>query len=875
MRYCFRHRSCCKRYSRTFLIIAVSVLCTLYLLQLAYHYAMYSADESYLMYLQGQYKDLSHDDKKLSEVSVPYIHLATVKIDEIYNITNLQGEVEEILKQKKFLQFNEIFEPLKPSTPIRFILVEGAPGIGKSTFAEEISKRWASNPKAYNLDKFSLVIFIRLRESHNPVRLSDLLRNDPNTDMTALKLHLNRTYSRNVLWILDGYDELPEKQRQHSSLYHRLIRRDSDKLDICVDKATVLVTSRPIASVSLLDYLGQWKDKSKRLEIIGFDSKSIKKFAGHFFKGKREVLTDFNKFYESGHIMYKALMYIPLNTAIVCLIYEQSYGQKLPRQKLPFPRTNTEFYSAFTCALILRHLKYIHQFDEQSSKCERIMYLSDLEIQPNVIQVNFKKLLKTAYNGVSKDKYVLTEVKGILDNLGFMNKVSSHSDLTGMKYIYSFIHKTLQEYLAAVYIASYLDVHQALLLKRHNLFFSFYVGIANSDYDHTKVVMRAVSYPFNMLTFRCLYESSSLRRMLPQALSYKHFKKQLSKVVLSPASSFDYYILGYFIGNYNISLKMQLSFYKDITFLLEGIQSSTTPKGSIRFLFINEVPISKAEEIENALVLSRIPVNLLRGLHVRDDVCTNHTRDIIFSFPLVNRLSFHICDFGERNRDLYLNLCKLKYLKRLSISSRAPILPDLLTDLIAPGNVIQDLCLDVQFTNCLPIQTLFYPSSLRILHLKCFNVQRNCTLQLPISKILISQNKNLKKIRLDIDCPYIMEIIPSLLNTNVTSLILFSSTVYNMKPGVNFHRTLLHHLYELIRYSTTLQEVGLEFLGPDEAGDIIHAAEINLVLRKLILNTILYTERQMRHKKKWNYKLHFRFSRIFWKDCIFIDDTIS
>ena len=40
-------------------------------------------------------------------------------------------------------------------------------------------------------------------------------------------------------------------------------------------------------------------------------------------------------------------MYIPLNAAIVCLVYNESYNRQLQ-----FPKTMTELYNAFTKTLI-------------------------------------------------------------------------------------------------------------------------------------------------------------------------------------------------------------------------------------------------------------------------------------------------------------------------------------------------------------------------------------------------------------------------------------------------------------------------------------------------------------------------------------------
>ena len=70
-----------------------------------------------------------------------------------------------------------VFEvrPKVGGNPVRFILVEGPPGIGKSTFAWEVCRRW---DEIESLRDYHTVVLLKLREKWvlNATSLSDLFR---------------------------------------------------------------------------------------------------------------------------------------------------------------------------------------------------------------------------------------------------------------------------------------------------------------------------------------------------------------------------------------------------------------------------------------------------------------------------------------------------------------------------------------------------------------------------------------------------------------------------------------------------------------------------------------------------------------------------
>ena len=144
-------------------------------------------------------------------------------------------------------------------------------------------------------------------------------------------------------------------------------------------------------------------------------------------------------------------MYIPLNAAIVCKVYDESYTEQLQ-----FPKTMTELYDAYTRTLILRHLLDKKQVREDFRILSKLMSKEDFRHLPKTPREEFWKLTKLAYDGVRAQQYIFTNtmMTDIKDNLGLMNDISGFSVSSGTQYTSSFLHTTLQEYLAALYIAN-------------------------------------------------------------------------------------------------------------------------------------------------------------------------------------------------------------------------------------------------------------------------------------------------------------------------------------------------------------------------------------------------------------------------------------
>ena len=190
------------------------------------------------------------------------IHLVTInretlsrKEDGQIRLTTMIG----LTDLKKAVEFLELGDPFDPNSNERkyFILLSGAPDASKSTLALNIASNWK------RLTNCSLVILIRLEsdESMYVMNKYDLVPKFEKHDMQRVKKCIDKTDGEGILWILDGFDELPLKQQEDlDSIYHQLFQRK------IFPKSSIIVTARHSATTKLNHYLHP--ETSKHVEII-------------------------------------------------------------------------------------------------------------------------------------------------------------------------------------------------------------------------------------------------------------------------------------------------------------------------------------------------------------------------------------------------------------------------------------------------------------------------------------------------------------------------------------------------------------------------------------------------------------------------------
>ena len=372
-----------------------------------------------------------------------YINLALIEKEDItkpeadqFTKATIHGNIDDIKKSKRATDIGQIAQLPDGSQP-KCILVEGAPGVGKSTFAWKLCRKWG---KGKLLQQYQLVVLLRLRDKsvQTAKNISDLFRYRDHQIQQAAVKEIQRTWGKGVLLLFEGYDELPEKLRKERSVFLDVIMGEE------LPEATVLITSRPWASEFL--HRKCKEQISQHIEILGFTKDNIQSYLESTIPDDPSLLADLKK-YISCYPHINSLMYIPLFCVFVVKVYQNSR-----RDAGLVPKTMTELYFS-----LVRDLLRCHHNDDLE-----VHSFNDLSKDAPDIYQQLCILGKIAYQGICNDQQIIFhrkdfETMGLslqdFNTLGLMQRVRELYVGEATAVSYNFLHLTVQEYLAAFHLS--------------------------------------------------------------------------------------------------------------------------------------------------------------------------------------------------------------------------------------------------------------------------------------------------------------------------------------------------------------------------------------------------------------------------------------
>ena len=368
----------------------------------------------------------------------------------------LRGKVDKISDwdRSRSITTEDVLKPNNDHYPLR-VVVDGPPGIGKTTLCRKILQMWACGEITHEVYDLVLYCPLKNQEVANASTLNGLFtirhQKIPSiVDWIAIR------DGKGLLIIFDGWEELSEQDRR-TSLAAKIIRREQ------FFNCSVIVTSRTYASASLL----KLPSIDRHVEVLGFSENEVKEV----IRGTLEDPDQAQKLIENLKIRGDALSlcYIPLICSIVISI---------SRTREQFPVTLTELYHDLILLIIRRHVEINHNLGVRP---EQINSLVDL---PSFVGKPMNQLCKLAYDGLKEKSprmtFTTSQLESGLEDAAKRKYFGLMTTFTVFGYeSHHFLHLTIQKFLAAMWIADN-NIEEEVFKK--------YYGI-----DHFRMCLRFVA----------------------------------------------------------------------------------------------------------------------------------------------------------------------------------------------------------------------------------------------------------------------------------------------------------------------------------------------------------------------------------------------
>uniref|UniRef100_A0A3B3S1D6 B30.2/SPRY domain-containing protein n=1 Tax=Paramormyrops kingsleyae TaxID=1676925 RepID=A0A3B3S1D6_9TELE len=377
-------------------------------------------------------------------------------VNDEHEVRQIETASKKRRTEDAAIKCNDISKPLSGrETPIRTVLTKGVAGLGKTVSVQKVILDWAEGEANQDIHFIFALPFRDLNLIKDEYSLIDLLHHF----VPELKsLESTELYRYKVMLIFDGLDEcrLPLDFQNNESCFDVTKKTSLDVLLTNLIKGNLLpsallwITSRPAAANQIPPEYIHWVT-----EIRGFSDAQKEEYFRRRFNDQSLVSRIITHVKSSRSLFI--MCHIPVFCWISATVLERLFSEA---DRGEIPRTLTEMYTHFLIfQASLKNDKYLKK-GEIKLKCVE----SDKEF--------LLKLGKLAYHNLEKGNLVfykqdLTEngidVTEASVNSGVCTEVFKEEYGLYQEKVYCFVHLSIQEYLAALYM--FLSNSSADLLK--------------------------------------------------------------------------------------------------------------------------------------------------------------------------------------------------------------------------------------------------------------------------------------------------------------------------------------------------------------------------------------------------------------------------
>ena len=478
-----------------------------------------------------------------SVLPVPWCEDFSFHLDELFtrlriiNKEKTRGTLsEEITNMTAIFKAHE--ECLKPRT----VLIEGDPGMGKTTYCQKLAYDWANRQGEWDesFPEIELLLLLRCHDIESNIWEAieeQILPEDIDKESKENFFKFIRENQSKVLLVLDGLDEVdPSKV----AMYLKLAEGRE------FSKCRIVLTSRHEVGMKFRRF------SDTLWEIVGFTEEDAESFIFKYFKNNlplaRKLLKQLQPW--SGSRDLRQMMSNPLNTTLLCLLCEDFKGS--------FPTSRTQLYIEIVLCVLRRY--------EEKNKLS--------SANGDLIKVYEKELLHLghmAFKSLCEGELYIEESKldcsstvlSLLTKFGFLSIQITQGSRRKRCVRYGFMHKSFQEFFSGFYLATKilsgeLDYDTVVTDGRYfnelKQAFLFMSGIVVARCEETAVcLVKTIAAHINgesqstrnlEFAFDCIEECASLKKNVQSQL-LRSFGSHLDITTLQltgyPSFNFEYF----------------------------------------------------------------------------------------------------------------------------------------------------------------------------------------------------------------------------------------------------------------------------------------------------------------------------------------------